>query len=626
MRDPAEFDTFYRDARGRLLLQTYSLTGDLGASRSAVRDAFLVAWHHWRKVAHLPDPEAAVRPYAWRHAQRRTTARLWHREKEIGPGAKETLEALGKLPVTQRKTLLLTQLAAVSMPQMAREVGLPLDEAERELQSATAQFSLLRGVPAAGIRTLFEPLGEIVNEVTWPRSTIIRRAGAARRRTHTALGAVAAVAAFALTGTLVTDAAGVRPTLDRQPVSAGPSAEAPTKPRPAQTLPKSAMLAAPQLDRAFGGDGWSVGRTGDNSAGSGMVLPCQQERYADPRGEAAWVRTFEPPGKAGGTPLPPTALTEAAQLTEASGTRKAARRSFQALLGWFAGCADARSQLLVTREVAGAGDEAAQLVLRSWEDPVTTYVVGLARTGLYTTTTLSTVAGAVDPDVDASGRLLSAAVDSLCELPGGGECAGDAPQLTVRGSYPTGPAPSILSEVDLPPVSSVTLPWVGTEPRRAGVNVAATRCDDTAFTGDVAGGRFSNNFTRSYVIPEADLPAEFGITETVGSLPGNRAPAFVDEVRADLARCPDQDLGTEVVETVRLDEADTAMTAWQLTTELSDDRSFTYAMAIMRQGRSVAQVTFIAADGVQMAEGAFTDLAYRALDRLEQMPPPRRQD
>ena len=52
-----------------LLVQTYALTGDLPASRSAVRDAFVAAWHHWRKVSRLEDPESWVRPHAWQHAQ-----------------------------------------------------------------------------------------------------------------------------------------------------------------------------------------------------------------------------------------------------------------------------------------------------------------------------------------------------------------------------------------------------------------------------------------------------------------------------------------------------------------------------------------------------------------------------
>ncbi len=64
MRDPEEFDAFYKDARDRLLVQTFALTGDVRASRSAVRDTFVVAWHHWRKVSRDGDPESWARPHA----------------------------------------------------------------------------------------------------------------------------------------------------------------------------------------------------------------------------------------------------------------------------------------------------------------------------------------------------------------------------------------------------------------------------------------------------------------------------------------------------------------------------------------------------------------------------------
>ena len=96
--DPtAEFDAFYKAARDRLLLQTYALTGDLGAARSAVRDAYVVAWHHWRKTSRLDDPESSVRPHAWRHAARRATVRPWHKEKRLDADNLATLEALASL-------------------------------------------------------------------------------------------------------------------------------------------------------------------------------------------------------------------------------------------------------------------------------------------------------------------------------------------------------------------------------------------------------------------------------------------------------------------------------------------------------------------------------------------------
>src|SRR3954471_17646085 len=133
-----EFDEFYLDSRRRLVHQTFAVTGDLGASRTAVRDAYVAARHHWNKVGTMADPEQWVRPRAWTIAQRRHTARPWHREKSVSSEQAQLFDALHKLPDVQRKTLVLTHLAAVSMGEVAREVGETQENAERHLQAATA--------------------------------------------------------------------------------------------------------------------------------------------------------------------------------------------------------------------------------------------------------------------------------------------------------------------------------------------------------------------------------------------------------------------------------------------------------------------------------------------------------
>ena len=91
----------------------------------------------------------------------------------------------------------------------------------------------------------------------------------------------------------------------------------------------------------------------------------------------------------------------------------------------------------------------------------------------------------------------------------------------------------MLTEIDLPPAAGVRRPWVGTEPRRALNNAAATHCDDADFTSPP----MTNNLTRTFLVPEAELPNEFGLTESVGTLPRKRAKAFVAGVRTKLARC-----------------------------------------------------------------------------------------
>ena len=612
MRNPDEFDAFYKDARDRLLLQTYALTGDLPASRSAVRDAFVAAWHHWRKVSRLDDPEAWARPHAWAHAQRRHTARLWHREKGLDPEVLATLDALGKLPVNQRKTLLLTQLSSVSMADMAREVGLPQAQAERELQRATAQFAVHRDVATTSVRAMFEPLREhVAAAVRWPRSTIIRRAGTRRRRTHTAVGAVGAAVALVVTGALVTDVAGVRPTLGRDDHAATTATEMDGTARRVatpETLPDSAMLTARQVAKGVAGPRWRVGETNDNTGGDGLVLPCQQERYADPRGTAALLRTFDA-GKG-------KDAAAAFQVTEVSGSGKAADRTFDRTLDWYAGCGDARVQLLSTHRVARVGDEAMLLVLRAWKQP-STMVVGVARSGQLTTTTLSRVPGERAPDLDRSAGLLATAVDGLCHLPDAGACAG-RPRHAVAPAVPVGQVPGMLGEIDLPPVTGVVRRWVGTEPRRAVTNVAATSCDRADFSAPP----MTNNMTRSFLVPGAKVPDEFGLTETVGSMPAARAHAFVERVRAKLDACPDKDLGTDVSLLAEQTTRTSDLSVWHVSTEISDKSTVDFLMGIARDGTSIAQVGFVPSGRVTMASGAFPALVRRALDRLAAMPPP----
>ena len=60
-----------------------------------------------------------------------------------------------------------------------------------------------------------------------------------------------------------------------------------------QALPEDALLGKTQVADAMAGGPWRVASTNDNSVGNGLVMPCQQERYADPKGTAALFRTFE---------------------------------------------------------------------------------------------------------------------------------------------------------------------------------------------------------------------------------------------------------------------------------------------------------------------------------------------
>jgi hypothetical protein len=243
----------------------------------------------------------------------------------------------------------------------------------------------------------------------------------------------------------------------------------------------------------------------------------------------------------------------------------------------------------------------------------------VARTGGLTTTVVDTRTGLTDPtkepDLAPSAGLLATAVTGMCTLPDAGGCVA-TPKLRDSSPIPVGRHPSLLIEADLPPVPGIVQPWVGTKPRRATENIAATRCDQADFSTPA----FSDAYARTFVIPAAtQLPPEFGLSETVGVLPRKQAQSFVDDIRAKLDKCPDTDLGTEVERLVQEETGPRDLSVWRLTVELSEDRSVRFLMAVVREGDAVAQLTFVPSGDISIGPVAFTRLARRAQERLGQL-------
>ena len=618
--DPtAAFDAFYKAARDRLLLQTYALTGDLGAARSAVRDAFVVGWHHWRKVSRLDDPESSVRPQAWRNAMRRATVRPWHKEKGLDADNRATLDALAALSGPQRRSLLLTQLAAVSMEEMAREIGIPSDLAERELQTAAAQFAAQRDIPASSIPMAFAALATATGDVHWPRVTIIRRAGAARRRMHTVVGAGVVVAALVASGAVVTDATGARPTLDREhPAAHNGGAQLPGA---EVTLPDTSLVQAAFVKDTLEGD-WRQGPTTDNSTGNGIVLPCQpaDSRYADPHGRAAWVRVFRngPAGEA------QRRLTE---LAEASRTTARAGSTYERLRGWMADCQTPGLRLVSTLTSPDIGDDSALLVLTDEHPEQATYVVGVARTGVFTTAVaLKTEVSPERANRPGTAKLLGEAVNRLCTLPDAGGCAHGEIRLEATAPYPAGQVPALLTPADLPFVGDPAQPWMGTPPHEitgASTDMDVLGCVHPQLADKYDGAPFKTDVARTFLKVDSDLPDEFGLTQAVAALPEKTAARLLADYRDAINKCPDREAsaGTEVRVLGHDDRGASSYTAWHLSTRLPGERTVEYSVAFLRSGSAVSQVVFVSAPGARMTDAQFVALAERALERLPELPP-----
>ena len=82
-----------------------------------------------------------------------------------------------------------------------------------------------------------------------------------------------------------------------------------------------------------------------------------------------------------------------------------------------------------------------------------------------------------------------------------------------------------------------------------------------------------------------------------------------------MSGCEEDDLGTTVNELDHIETVTTELDVWEVRTEVSDEQTIRFIMAIMRYRNRVAQLGFVPAEGVDMAPGAFVALAERALAR-----------
>ncbi|QIK75506.1 hypothetical protein [Nocardioides piscis] len=629
MGSPETFDSFYAQTRDGLMLEAYALTGDLPAARTAVRDAFSVAWHHWRKVSRLDDPETHVRTLAYARAQRRHAARPWHREKGLDPAVVATLDSLSELTGVERKALVLVALTPATIVEIAREIGQPQAEAEKELRSAVAKFTSARGVPLSGVRGALEELAGPLDDIRWPRSTIVRRAGTARRRTHTLIGSVAATAALVVSGSIVASGGAEPTSLDEESALPTVAVRQPAPTQPAE-LDESALLAPAQVERYARGLDWAAAETSDNLAGSGLVMPCQQARFADPAGVDALVRTFSGTAEVsrtrkvkrkGRTSTKRSTSTEqqatAVEILELSTDAGQARSTYLTARSWFAGCIDARAQLISTDTVSRVGDEATVMRLRTWNKKPAEVTVGVARSGRLTVTTM--VRSTRRPvDSRTAATALAAAVNAACGETGSGVCAGP-PKVRARDPFSLGRPAGLLQAVDLPPVSGAVGPWVGTDPERARKNYASTRCDNIQFREK----GMKHSLTRTFVFPQSKLDT-FGLTHTVASLPTQRAKAFVGGVRERIRKCGEASFGTTVDTLVTRSSKHTDLTVWDLGFEISDRVTIQFWMAIMRDGNAVSQLGFTPSDRMTMRRDDFVTTAERALERLSDLPSAKR--
>lgn len=164
--DRETFGVFYRATYQGTVAYLYALAGDLGEAQEAAQEAYLRAWSRWRRVSAYEDPAGWVRRVGsnvavsrWRRA--RTAVRSWTRhgppppQPEPGPESVLLVDALRRLPVAQRRALVLHHMAGRSVAQIAEEEG---------VAEGTVKARLSRGRSALAV-VLTDPSTEVADRV-----------------------------------------------------------------------------------------------------------------------------------------------------------------------------------------------------------------------------------------------------------------------------------------------------------------------------------------------------------------------------------------------------------------------------------------------------------------------------
>ncbi len=622
MSIPGDFDEFYARSREQLLLETYALTGDVTASRSAVRDSFAIAWHHWRKVSRLEDPEAWARPIALGRAQRRRAARRWHRDKNLPEDAQRTLASLAELSQVDRRILVLCTLAPVGLDEIARLVGLPRTKLEHHLQSATADFTLSREVSATQVREVLEDLRPLIARTRWPVEGTVRRQGTVRRRGFTLVGVGIAAVAVIASGSLITAASDATPvSLADETVMPPVSVRADDEQDPVAAPDESLLISTDHVSRLDPSLEWAQAAEPDS-----VRTRCQPVEWSELGASTlsrGWTASREVTEKKkirqGGKTRTKkvTRTVEAAQATEvvlSVADEETSSAVYGTVQAWFTRCSDERVQLLDTQTLEGVGDEAMLWVLRAWDSNPGTIHLATARSGDRTYVT-SVSARGKKPSVKTTAALLATSVNRGCGQEGTGACAGP-PDATSVPPLPVGDPAGLLSVVDLPPVASARGPWQGTDAIKPSTNLAASRCDRTSFGGKAT----RNPLSRTFLFPESTRATEFGLTQVVG-LSGKTPPAkFVDTVRSKVRRCASDAFGVQVTQLTQKGKGARTLTAWRFAVEVSENRTVPFMMAIMRDHNAVSQVGFSPSGKMTMTNADFVRMSEVALERLSDFP------
>jgi RNA polymerase sigma-70 factor, ECF subfamily len=154
--EASDFDEFYAGSVRRVIHHAYALCGDLAEAQDVAQEAYTRAWLRWSAISLYDDPEAWVRLVAYRLlANRFRSLRRWVAARSrLGdpphadgptPDRVAVLAALARLPLSQRRVVVLHHLHGLPVAEIAARTEMPVGTVKVYLSRARAALAAVLG-------------------------------------------------------------------------------------------------------------------------------------------------------------------------------------------------------------------------------------------------------------------------------------------------------------------------------------------------------------------------------------------------------------------------------------------------------------------------------------------------
>lgn len=592
------FDDFYTETAQDTLLVIYAMCGDRKLAQESVQEAFEQLSNEWEKVP-ADNRARYVREHAWHLLGLNRTQHPLRRSDESGSDT-ELLNALLQLPTDSRRLLVLLTIGGLDLDQAAPEIQVTTEVGMEMITEALNALETALGQDIASIETRLLGLALVTKTMDVPPGEEIRQ----RARSSRLRNSVASVLAVALgllgmgVAVAANDPFELNANLPQRQQFGNEGADQVLL---ANRFDESQLLTPEQLASLSPNTSWEVTATEVDVDGDIPYATCPTKRFADEDPLRTFVRTFDGTGEV---------TNRLAQAVEISRSKEAAGKAFATTVSWFAECQHPRVQLTEAYVVERPTGDFTILRLQSHRDGLRTFTVGISQSGMFSLTIVNETEGGEGPDIEAFAQVLNDSVYRLC-TESGGECPR---QFTIANAIPPAATsdPGFLGVVDLPPIADVDSIWAASEAKASTQSKSQTLCEAADWSKAVKGSLSS----RVFVMPEAGLPDQFGVAQTVAKFSSEeKAIKWLADTEEEMDSCPRRVLSIDTEDVRRLSLGENEGSVFKLRLRLADEEG-RIRTGFVRRGSAVSQITLTPVGKYDMNDTSFKQLVERAGQRL----------